>query len=131
MTKADVAGLHRRLRALLAEHGVKLDRIEVCFDHPDFTGGCECRKPRPGMLLRAARELGVDLGESWTIGDNASDIEAGAAAGTRTALVLTGYGRRTRNGSAGRKANIVRSTVSAAVGSILRDRKASRTVSAS
>jgi histidinol-phosphate phosphatase family protein len=132
MTKGDVAGLHRRLRALLAECGVKLDRIEVCFDHPDFNGGCECRKPRPGMIFKAARELGVDLGESWTIGDNASDIEAGVAAGTRTALVLTGYGRRTREGNAGKKADVVSATVSAAADSILRQRKAaSRPVSAS
>ena len=51
------------------------------------------RKPAPGMLLEAAREHDIDLSASWTIGDKSSDIEAGRAAGTRTILVLTGYGK--------------------------------------
>jgi histidinol-phosphate phosphatase family protein len=124
MTRADVAALHRRLRALLAEYGVRLDRIEVCFDHPDFNGSCDCRKPRPGMLLQAARELGIDLSRSWTIGDNASDIEAGAAAGTRTALVLTGYGRKTRGEKGGRQPDLVAASLAGAAGAILAEREA-------
>ncbi len=59
---------------------------------PEFRAACECRKPKPGMLLRAAEELGLDLAESWMIGDRVSDLEAGAAAGCRTVLVRTGYG---------------------------------------
>ena len=55
------------------------------------------RKPAPGMLLEAAAEHHIDLSASWTIGDKSSDIEAGRAAGTRTILVLTGYGRRQTN----------------------------------
>jgi D-glycero-D-manno-heptose 1,7-bisphosphate phosphatase len=51
---------------------------------------CECRKPRPGMLLRAARELDLDLSASFMVGDRLSDILAGACAGCRTILVETG-----------------------------------------
>ncbi|HEX9428530.1 MAG TPA: HAD hydrolase-like protein, partial [Candidatus Polarisedimenticolia bacterium] len=54
---------------------------------------CDCRKPRPGMLLRAAREHGIDLTGSYMIGDSRVDMEAAAAAGARPVLVLTGYGR--------------------------------------
>jgi D-glycero-D-manno-heptose 1,7-bisphosphate phosphatase len=53
---------------------------------------CDCRKPRPGLLLRAAAELGIDLSRSTLVGDRASDLVAGRAAGTRSVLVLTGYG---------------------------------------
>ena len=59
---------------------------------PEFKVECDCRKPKPGMLLAAAAELGVDLAASWMIGDRVTDLEAGAAAGCRTALVRTGYG---------------------------------------
>jgi D-glycero-D-manno-heptose 1,7-bisphosphate phosphatase len=55
------------------------------------------RKPAPGMLLQAASEHNIDLSSSWTIGDKSSDIEAGRAAGTRTILVLTGYGNDQRD----------------------------------
>jgi len=48
---------------------------------------CDCRKPKPGMLLRAARDLGIDLSRSWTIGDGARDVEAGLAAGTKTVRI--------------------------------------------
>ena len=54
---------------------------------------CECRKPKPGLLIRAAAELGLDLSRSIMIGDKPSDVEAGQAAGAATVLVLTGYGR--------------------------------------
>lgn len=56
-------------------------------------GGCDCRKPRPGMLLRAARELGLDLARSWMVGDSWRDVAAGRAAGCRTVLVGAGSRR--------------------------------------
>ena len=52
-----------------------------------LSGPCDCRKPAPGMLLRAAEELGLDLATSWIVGDSDSDVEAGRRAGTRTVLV--------------------------------------------
>ena len=60
---------------------------------PPYRAACDCRKPRPGLWLRAASELGLDLDRSWTVGDKRSDILAGRRAGTRTILVLTGYRR--------------------------------------
>ncbi|MGW2090304.1 D-glycero-alpha-D-manno-heptose-1,7-bisphosphate 7-phosphatase [Streptomyces sp. NPDC001880] len=84
--------MHERLRALLAQHGVHLDGVYACPHHPDGTMPlyrvvCPCRKPAPGMLLQAARDLDLDLTRSWMVGDSACDIAAGRRAGTRTALV--------------------------------------------
>jgi len=77
--------------------GAHIDGLYVCTHHPTagdppYRADCDCRKPRPGLLTRAARELGLDLAASTTIGDKASDLDAGRAAGTRGVLVLTGYG---------------------------------------
>ena len=96
-----LAEVHREIaRHLLEEAGAKLDRFYYCPHHPTEGQGvyriaCECRKPKPGMLLQAARELGIDLARSWMIGDRRTDLEAGAAAGCRTILVRTGYGSTT------------------------------------
>ncbi len=126
MTRRDVDRLNRLLRELLAGERVKLDRVEVCPHHPDFTGPCSCRKPAPGMILGAARALGVDPAESWMIGDSASDLEAGEAAGCRTGLVLTGYGSRTRATPAGRRAKRTGGTLRALAGRILAYRERGR-----
>ena len=82
---------------LLAEAGARVDRFYYCPHHPtEGQGGyridCDCRKPKPGMLLKAAAELGIDLARSCMVGDRATDLQAGAAAGCRTILVRTGYG---------------------------------------
>ena len=93
-----VRATHELIQARLAEQGARIDRFEYCPFHPtDGLGDYRCesfdRKPHPGMLLRAAAELGIDLGQSWLIGDRLSDIEAGFASGCRGAfLVRTGYG---------------------------------------
>jgi D-glycero-D-manno-heptose 1,7-bisphosphate phosphatase len=81
----------------LDAEGARLSGLYVCRHHPregepPYCQDCECRKPKPGMLLRAASDLGLDLTRSWTVGDKPSDILAGHRAGTRTILVLTGYG---------------------------------------
>jgi D-glycero-D-manno-heptose 1,7-bisphosphate phosphatase len=89
-SKARVEAIHQQLAKQLAAHGVRLDAIYYCPHHPDE--GCECRKPNPGMLNRAAQEHGVDLSRSFAIGDKVSDLEAGRRARCRTVLVLTGYG---------------------------------------
>ena len=88
------AELERQLGAL----GARLDGLYVCTHHPTageppYRETCECRKPKPGLLLRAAAELGLDLSRSIMVGDKPSDVEAGQAAGAATVLVLTGYGR--------------------------------------
>ncbi|MFD7165277.1 D-glycero-alpha-D-manno-heptose-1,7-bisphosphate 7-phosphatase [Streptomyces violascens] len=90
--EAAIAPMHRRLRKLLARHHVQLDGIYLCPHHPGgtvprFSIACSCRKPAPGMLHRAADELGRDLSSSWMVGDSVCDIDAGHRAGTRTALV--------------------------------------------
>lgn len=93
----DVAAVHRRIAELLALAGARVDRFYCCPHHPaegigEYLLDCDCRKPKPGMLLQAARELGIQLQESFLIGDYRTDLEAGAAAGCRTILVRTGHG---------------------------------------
>ena len=81
-----------RVLELLASEGVRFDAFKLCLHHPDgvvpeLTGACECRKPAPGMLLEAVRELGLDPAACWMVGDTDGDVAAGRAAGCRTALV--------------------------------------------
>ena len=85
MTAAAVEDMHRRLRSLLRER-FALDVLDILYCPHDH-GQCECRKPKPGLLLEAARRHGLDLAQSWMVGDAASDIEAGRAAGCRTVFV--------------------------------------------
>ncbi len=90
---------HQRLRELLAREGCAVDAIHACHHHPEVGGPgfrriCNCRKPAPGLLQRAARELDIDLAASFMVGDSFKDIGAGRAAGVRaTVLLRTGYGR--------------------------------------
>ncbi len=83
---------HEHVVRLLAERGAVVDDYRYCLHHPDaidplFARVCDCRKPKPGMLLRAASDLDIDLSRSWMIGDSDSDAEAGREAGCRTILV--------------------------------------------
>jgi D-glycero-D-manno-heptose 1,7-bisphosphate phosphatase len=80
----DLSLVEERLRLLLP----KLDGFYYCPHAPE--AGCECRKPSPGLLERAAREQGVELSQSWMIGDILDDVEAGRRAGCRTILVDVG-----------------------------------------
>jgi len=82
-----------RVRRLLTEAGVELDGWYTCLHHPagtvaELAGPCDCRKPAPGMLLRAAEDLRLDLGSSWIVGDSDSDVGAGDRAGVRSVLVM-------------------------------------------
>ncbi len=79
--------IHARLRDLLQSAGADVDDILYC-PHDDLDG-CPCRKPKPGMLLRAAERHGVDLALSWMVGDTVRDIEAGQGAGCTTVLVYS------------------------------------------
>ncbi|NQT94614.1 MAG: HAD family hydrolase [Lentisphaerae bacterium] len=85
MSRESVEDIHRRLADLLRSvHGLDLLDIVYC---PHDEGTCECRKPRPGMLLEAAKRHGIDLHASWMIGDHERDVEAGKRAGCRCVLV--------------------------------------------
>ena len=68
-----------------------IDRVEVCFHPGKGVSECDCRKPKPGMLLRAARELDIDLARSWMVGDRWRDIDCGHAAGCKTIFIDRGY----------------------------------------
>jgi D-glycero-D-manno-heptose 1,7-bisphosphate phosphatase len=76
--------IHHDLLRKFSDAGAPVSKIYVC----PHEGGCECRKPAPGMLLRAAKEYDVDLEASWMIGDSLSDVEAGKRAGCRAVRIL-------------------------------------------
>lgn len=76
------------INAFLAEY-LPVDRFIMCYH--DSSAGCDCRKPRPGMLLTGAREFGVDLSSSFMVGDRWRDVEAGIAAGCKTIFIDYGY----------------------------------------
>ena len=90
--EAEIAELHRRFAGEFARHGAPLDGIYSCPHGPD-DGACPCAKPAPGLGLRAAAELGLDLGASFMVGDKAVDVLFGRNIGAAPVLVLTGYGR--------------------------------------
>ncbi len=83
--------VHKKLISELAAGGARVDAIYFCPHKTE--DGCECRKPNPGLLERAAREHALDLAASWVVGDRYADLEMGHAAGGRGILVMTGYGR--------------------------------------
>ncbi len=86
-----VERVNRRLTEILAAGGARLDGLYLCTHGPDE--GCPCRKPKPELILRAARDLDLDLSHSYLVGDRFKDIETAANAGVKGILVLTGYGR--------------------------------------
>lgn len=94
-----IARVHDLLRTLLhREAGARLDAIFYCPHHPEsgeppYRQDCDCRKPRPGMLHRARRELGIDLARSYLVSDQYKDVAMGVREGLTSVLVLTGYGR--------------------------------------
>ncbi len=105
-TEAELVGIHAKLERDLAGAGGRIDRIYYCPHHPTkglppYDVVCECRKPAPGMLLTGAREFDVDLSRSFVVGDRDVDVQVGKAVGAYAILVLTGYGRKTREEIAG------------------------------
>jgi D-glycero-D-manno-heptose 1,7-bisphosphate phosphatase len=81
----DLQDLHARMKTRFAEHGVQIAGIYFC-PH-DVGENCCCRKPKPGMLIQAAREHALDLASSWMIGDSDSDVQAGLKAGCKTVRI--------------------------------------------
>lgn len=99
LRKEGLEEIHNRMETELGEEGAYLDGIYVCPHHPhkgyegeiaELKFDCGCRKPKPGLLLRAAENLNISLEESWMVGDSENDIKAGRAAGCRTALIGAG-----------------------------------------
>lgn len=88
-----------------------IDRVEVCFHPGKGQSDCECRKPRPGMLLKAAAELGVNLSESWMVGDRWRDIDCGHAAGCRTVFIDRAYVETLKHKPDFRVANLLEAAV--------------------
>ncbi|OGC47735.1 hypothetical protein A2886_01780 [candidate division WWE3 bacterium RIFCSPHIGHO2_01_FULL_42_13] len=85
--------IEERVHELLKSQGVRIDYKYICQHHPkgvvpELTMVCECRKPKPGLLLQAARELNIDLEKSFFLGDKAADVQAGKAAGCKTIIYL-------------------------------------------
>lgn len=96
VTVAQLNEIHNKMETLLGQEGAYIDGLYYCPHHPDkgYKGevaelkiDCDCRKPKPGMLLKAAREFHIDLGKSWMVGDGEKDIKAGQNAGCRTCLI--------------------------------------------
>jgi D-glycero-D-manno-heptose 1,7-bisphosphate phosphatase len=96
--EAAIQEVHAALGAALADGAARLDGVYYCPHHPQageppYRRDCDCRKPRPGLLTRAAAELDLALGESWVVGDRLGDLQVAWAVGARGAMVKTGYGR--------------------------------------
>lgn len=97
-TEEMIASVHQRMTEGLEQEGAKLDAIYYCAHHPSlgeipYRLDCDCRKPKPGLISRAALDFDIDLSESWMVGDRYSDIEVARNAGVKSAFVLSGYGR--------------------------------------
>jgi D-glycero-D-manno-heptose 1,7-bisphosphate phosphatase len=84
--------IREKMRTELTEQGAFLDGEYYCLHHPEakieeYKKNCECRKPKPGLLLKAANDLNIDLAKSWMVGDSLTDIEAGKRVGCKTILI--------------------------------------------
>ncbi len=98
LTEQRLLDIHASLKRRLESEGVILDAIYYCPHHPDYGEppyrvDCDCRKPKPGMIRQAERELDIDLSRSFVVGDRMIDIQAGNALGLPSILVLSGYGQ--------------------------------------
>ncbi|MDQ1708313.1 MAG: D-glycero-D-manno-heptose 1,7-bisphosphate phosphatase [Pyrinomonadaceae bacterium] len=90
--------VHAAMTGELERGEAQLDAIYYCAHHPSvgeapYRFDCDCRKPKPGLISRAAREFEIDLAASWMVGDRYSDVELARNAGVNSAFVLSGYGR--------------------------------------
>lgn len=88
ITEAKFDAINEKVLKLIEPSGIKIEKTFVCPHGED--SNCECRKPKPGLLISAAREYEIDLSQSWMIGDRTSDVMTGVNAGTKTILVKTG-----------------------------------------
>ena len=98
MAVEGLAAINGGIVQQVQQAGGRIDAVYACPHRPDQ--GCTCRKPRPGMLLQAAQELGIDLARSYLVGDAVSDMEAALSAGCQPVMVRTGRGRKQAAGLA-------------------------------
>lgn len=97
-TFADLEAITNKMKDELSKRGASVDDVYYCIHHPDpkqvvlksLLKECDCRKPKPGLLLQAAKDWDIDLSKSWMIGDSETDIQAGQAAGCKTLLITGG-----------------------------------------
>ena len=127
-SEALITGVHEAMQERLSVAQAQLDALYYCPHHPEGQGvyrrSCGCRKPAPGMLFLAARDLELDLSRSYLVGDTEKDMETARAAGVKGALVRTGYGREAEKAAArgdGRTCYVAEDIL-AAVTWIMRDR---------
>ena len=97
-TEEMIQTVHEQLTQDLESNGARLDAIYYCAHHPSvgeppYRSYCDCRKPKPGLIRRAAEEFEIDLNRSWMVGDRYSDIQLARNAGVKSAFVMSGYGR--------------------------------------
>ena len=101
VTYEELDEIHKKMETLLGKDGAYLDAIYYCPHHPhsgyegeikELKIDCDCRKPKPGMLLQAAQDFNIDLSQSWMVGDGENDVLAGKNAGCRTALIADDTG---------------------------------------
>jgi len=90
--------VHEKMTEALKTENARLDGVYYCAHHPSageppYRTDCDCRKPKPGLILQAASDLNIDLDKSWMIGDRYGDVELARNAGVRSAFVLSGYGQ--------------------------------------
>ena len=109
--------VHARVVELLAVQGVFLDDWRYCLHRAE--DGCDCRKPKPGLLLDAAAAHGIDLSRSWFVGDADTDVQAGRAAGVKTVLVEHPGSAHRRTGA--HVADVTATDLQQAVEAVLRD----------
>jgi D-glycero-D-manno-heptose 1,7-bisphosphate phosphatase len=116
---AELENMHRRMRQAIAGAGGRITDIFYCPHRPDE--GCDCRKPKPGLIMAARKRYGIDLTRAVMVGDSVRDIQAGMAAGCRTVLVQTGNGKTAIQDlkAAGRSPDHVASDLNRAAGWIL------------
>jgi histidinol-phosphate phosphatase family protein len=122
LTRRRLDEIHRLMRRRLRRGGALLDGLYVCPHAPSER--CRCRKPRTGMIDKAARRFGLDLGRCYLIGDKTADMQTARNAGCAGVLVRTGYGGR--DGAYRAKPRAVRRDVAAAAGWILEREKSLR-----
>jgi D-glycero-D-manno-heptose 1,7-bisphosphate phosphatase len=124
-----VRAAHDLIDQRVREGGARIDAYYYCPHHPDaavdaYRQACDCRKPRPGMLRQASRDLDIDLARSFVVGDRWIDVRMGQAAGAKTVLVRTGYGLEEEAQPDGTTADLVADTLMEASAWIIRQTRA-------
>jgi D-glycero-D-manno-heptose 1,7-bisphosphate phosphatase len=97
----NIKEIHQRLQDQIENYGINIKEYYYCYHHPDgiileYSGPCECRKPKPYFINKAAKEYDVDLSHSWMIGDQDTDIECGINAGVRTIQLINHHSQKKR-----------------------------------